>query len=539
MNFKAEHISYGQTKAFTKIVLDYLNNAAPLRPFYNHPSTIDGLKKTINERKIFPTNRKILVEQLRNQYVSLQTTDAVKANITALLSENTFTVCTAHQPNIFTGHLYFIYKIFHAIKLADELKQQIEGCNFVPVYYMGSEDADLEELGEVNINGKKYKWKTEQKGAVGRMKVDKSFLSLIDEIEGQLSVEKFGNEIISQIKKAYSLNKTIEQATFEFVNELFAIYGLVILLPDNAALKNEFSAVIKKELAEQFSSKAVAETIVHFPTEYKVQTAGREVNLFYLKDDIRERIEKLNADLPHTQGQWSVVNTALKFGEDEIQIELNNNPERFSPNVILRPVFQEMILPNIAFIGGGGELAYWLELKKVFEAVGVPYPVLILRNSFMIVNKKVAGKLADLQFSTVDFFEKEKDLVNVLVKRETELQLDLGKEKLAIKDLYHSIQSAASLVDITLQEYVSALQTQALKKIDLLEKKMLKAEKIKFEAQQRQIKKIKEALFPDNGLQERVDNILPYYSVYGRGFIEMLYKNSTGLNQNFCIITED
>lgn len=531
MNFKAQHIPYGKTNAFSKIVLDYINAAPALQPFYNHAPTLDGIKKTILERRSFNNNRDVLVSQLKKQYVSVQTSAAVKANIDALLNENTFTICTAHQPNIFTGHLYFIYKILHAVKLAEELKKEIPESNFVPVYYMGSEDADLEELGEVNINGKKYQWQTAQTGAVGRMKIDKDFIKIIDEIEGQISVEEFGNEIIASVRKAYVLGKTIEQATFEFTDFLFASFGLVVLMPDNAVLKNEFANITKKELEEQFSSKAVAEIIAAFPAEYKVQAAGREINMFYLKEDKRERIESVNSE-------WSIVNSEQIFSDEEILSELKNNPERFSPNVILRPVFQEVILPNIAFIGGGGELAYWLELKKVFEAVAVPYPVLILRNSFMVVDKKTANKMQSLQFAETDFFNKELDIINVLVNRESKLQLNLADETTALKVLYQKIQYAAILADTTLQGHVEALQTQSLKKIETLEKKMLKAERLRFEAQQRQIKKIKEHLFPNNGLQERVDNILPYYSIYGKAFIEMLYQNSTGLQQDFTIVTE-
>jgi uncharacterized protein YllA (UPF0747 family) len=157
----------------------------------------------------------------------------------------------------------------------------------------------------------------------------------------------------------------------------------------------------------------------------------------------------------------------------------------------------------------------------------------------MVVNKKLVGKMAALHFAATDFFKKDTDLMTALVKRETTLQLDLEKEKSAVKDLYTKIQSAASLVDSTLQGHVSALHAQTLKRIELLEKKMLKAEKLKFEAQQRQIKKIKEALFANDSLQERIDNILPYYSVYGKGFIDMLYRNSRGLQQEFCIVTEN
>ena len=531
MSFKAKYISYRQTGWFSKIVTDYLDNASALQQFYNYPFSFEGIKKTIAERKNYNTNRALLVSELQKQYATIQSSESVKRNIDALLNEDTFTVCTAHQPNIFTGHLYFIYKILHAIKLADELKKEMPRYQFVPIYYMGSEDADLEELGEVNINGKKYEWQTKQKGAVGRMKIDKAFIKLIEEIEGQLAVEKFGDEIITLVKGVYILDKTIEQATFEFVHTLFADYGLIVFLPDNSTLKKEFKAVNKKELTEQFSHKLVAETIAAFPSEYKVQAAGREINLFYLKDDIRERITKENS-------KFIVHSSEIAFSETEIMQELEKYPERFSPNVILRPVFQELILPNIAFIGGGGELAYWLELKKVFDAVEVPFPVLVLRNSFMLVNNKVAAKMAALQLEATAFFKPGNILIDELVKKESAVSLNLEEEKGSLLSVYHNIKVAATTVDSTLKQHVEALETQAAKRIEKLERKMLKAEKKKFEAQQRQINKIKETLFPSGTLQERVDNLLPYYSLWGKGFIKMLYENSRGLGQEFCIVEE-
>ena len=531
MKFKSHYIPYQKTGAFSKIVLDYLNGESSLKEFYENDPNIAGIKKAIKERKKHTYNRSLLVSELQKQYLHLQTNGKVKDNIDLLLDENTFTICTAHQPNIFTGHLYFVYKILHAIKLADKLNNKIEGCHFVPVYYMGSEDADLQELGEVTINGKKYEWKTAQKGAVGRMKVDKLFLELMNEIDGQLSVEEHGPEIISLVKSCYTLGKTIELSTFELVNKLFEDKGLVVFLPDNATLKNESYAINKRELEGQFSQKAVAETIASFPEKYKVQAAGRDINLFYLKDNTRERIETYKTG-------FAIANSTMVFSREEIDIELKENPERFSPNVILRPVFQEMILPNIAFIGGGGELAYWLELKKVFHAVNVPFPVLVLRNSFMIINKKLAANIAKLQFKPADLFKPTNELIDELVKRETKVTLQLDGEKMALQSLYDKIQSSATTVDITLKNHVEALAKQALKRIEVLEKKMLKAEKKKFDAAQRQIIKIKMALFPGGTLQERIDNLLPFYAEYGKDFIGMLYENSTAVDQEFCIVEE-
>ncbi|MCY7292734.1 MAG: bacillithiol biosynthesis cysteine-adding enzyme BshC, partial [Ferruginibacter sp.] len=259
--------------------------------------------------------------------------------------------------------------------------------------------------------------------------------------------------------------------------------------------------------------------------------AGRAINLFYLHNNSRERIE--------TAGDGFVIaNTNLVFTKEELLEELKNTPERFSPNVILRPVFQEIILPNVAFIGGGGELAYWLELKNVFEAAGAFFPVLVLRNSFSIINKKTAEKIAHLGLQEQDIFKTEQYLAEEIVKKESTLILDIKEEKEALKILYEKIKTVASDIDGTLNCHVHALRTQALNRLEILEKKMLKAEKKKFEAQQRQIKKIKSAVYPNNNLQERVDNILEYITHYDSNFIDVLYKNTNDLKAEFTILTE-
>ena len=370
MEIKSEYITYDSTGHFTPLTIDYVHGIEKLQPFYNYPVSDTGVQQAIAARKNFAINRSLLVNELRKQYNGSLTTQQ-EQYLQALLQENCFTICTAHQPVIFTGPLYFIYKIFHAIKLADELAKKLPAYKFVPVYYMGSEDADLEELGHINIEGQKLVWHTDQKGAVGRMVVDKALLKMIEQLAGQLGVEPFGKELISLFRLSYQEGLTIQQATFTLVNELFKEYGLLIFIPDNAALKKEFETVVNKELSEQFSHAAAVETIKELSVHYKAQAGGRDINLFYLKDNYRERIER--------DGERYVVKAMqLHFSKEEILQEVELHPERFSANVILRPLFQEMILPNIVFIGGGGEMAYWLELKKVFEAAGVHFPMLLL-----------------------------------------------------------------------------------------------------------------------------------------------------------------
>ncbi|NOT51080.1 MAG: bacillithiol biosynthesis cysteine-adding enzyme BshC [Chitinophagaceae bacterium] len=528
----AARLPYRQTGTFSSIALDYIDQAAALKPFFTHPPTLQGIQKAIEARKQFATDRKTLVAELKKQYEGVETSDNVKKSIESLLSADTFTITTAHQNNLFTGPLYFIYKIVHAIKLVDHLKTSLPKQNFIPVFYIGSEDADLAELNHINLGGEKLAWETKQTGAVGRMKIDKGLLKLVDRIEGQLSVLPNGNEIVSLLKGFYKEGVTIQDATFYFVNKLFAEYGLVVLLPDNTALKKQMVDLFKDDLLNQTASGIVEKTVDRLGSAgYKSQANPREINLFYLKDDLRERIEKKN-------DKFTIHNSPLTFSENDLLKELNDHPERFSPNVILRGLYQETILPNIAFIGGAGETAYWLQLKDLFDHYTIPFPVLVLRNSFLIVEKKWQEKMAHLGFTIEDFFLPEQELLNKLVTRESKNETKLNGSLTELEQLYDTFKKQAAAVDTTLEKHVMALKQQTVYRLQELEKKMLRAEKRKFADQQRQIHTIKEHLFPGNGLQERHENLSYYYAKWGKDFIKELYQHSLGLEQEFVTIKE-
>jgi bacillithiol biosynthesis cysteine-adding enzyme BshC len=289
--------------------------------------------------------------------------------------------------------------------------------------------------------------------------------------------------------------------------------------------------VFEEDLFQRKASSIVEDTIGALSKEYKVQANPREINLFYLKDDIRERFELKN-------DRWHVVGTNISFSEAELREELKQHPERFSPNVILRGLFQETILPNIAFVGGGGELAYWLELKNLFEYNRVPYPVLILRNSFLLIERKWEEKMERIGITQGDVFKSNDLLLNELVKRESQQQVTLLEEVNHADEYYGHLKSIAGNIDETLVTHVSALQTRALKSLLTLEKKMLRAEKKKFDEQQRQIVNIRSALFPQNNLQERVDNFMAYFAKWGSGFIDLIVKNSLTHEQEFVVLTE-
>ena len=531
MDCTATSISYRQTGYFTNIINDYIERAPQLEPYYVHPVSMDGIHQAIKERQSFQTNRGLLVEALHEQYNSVNASDAVKANIEKLSDDHTFTLVTAHQPHIFTGHLYFIYKIVHVIKLADELNRTLPGNHFVPVYYMGSEDADLDELGKIYIGGEEIKWATTQQGAVGRMST-KGLDKIIDRLEGELSIYPYGPAIIKLLRECYDPSATIQTATFRLLNKLFGQYGLVVLIPDQARLKSAMHAIFRDDLLQQKPSEIVEHTIESLSAHYKVQATPREINLFYLKDDIRERIVKLGEE-------YRVVGKGIHFTESQLLEELQQHPERFSPNVILRGLFQETILPNIAFIGGGGETAYWLELKDLFQHYKVPFPVLVLRNSFLFIERKWKERINKLGIDLPQLFKEDRLITNDIVQRDSAVQLQLEAEIGDLATLYDRIQDVAGKVDSTLTKHVTTLQVRASERLYRLEKKMLLAEKRKFSDQQNQVQSLKKNLFPRKGLQERVDNFAPYFARWGDDFIRMIYDHSPLFEQVFTVVEEN
>lgn len=547
MDWITTHLPYRQTGYFSKIITDYLEQAGSLSPFYAHPVSLKGIESSLKARQQSPVDRKVLVTALKEQYAAIGVLPPVPAmaggessaggfspvqqNIDRLLQDNTFTICTAHQPAIFTGPLYFIYKIIHTIKLADFLAEKYPQHQFVPVFYMGSEDADLEELGKIYLDQEKLVWDTRQTGAVGRMK-PKGLEKILNRVEGELSVQPFGADLVRQVKEFYLGSPDIQTATLRFLHHLFAEYGLVVLIPDNAALKRRMISVFEDDLFQGTPTRIVNETIGRLSQHYKVQANPRPINLFYLKDDLRGRIERVG-DI------FKVHESTLVFDEKEIREELHRYPERFSPNVILRGLFQETILPNIAFIGGGGETAYWMELKDLFTHYRTPFPMLILRNSFLLVEADWKEKLERAGLRLTDIFKPEAELINALVKRDSQQQLSLVDEISTANQYYEKLKTLARPVDPTLVQHVEALQKKALDPLQDLEKKLLKAEKRKFADQQRQIRALKSALFPLNGLQERIDNFMPWYAARGQQFIKDLYEHSLALEQEFVILAEE
>jgi bacillithiol biosynthesis cysteine-adding enzyme BshC len=505
-----------------------------LRPFYKYDVNIDSFAQVIEDKKQDKTDRTTLVKVLKEQYQGVQTSPAVLENIEKLQSENTFTVITAHQPSLFTGPLYFIYKNVTAINLAKQLSEKYPKYQFVPVFWMGSEDHDFEEINHLNIFNKKIEWNNDEAGATGMMSTD-SLAPTLAELKDVLGNSDNATQIFELIEKCFAPGKTYAQATFEFVNALFEKEGLVVLLSNNVDLKRSFIPYMKKELVEQ-PSKALVETeqAKKEAAGLKSQAFAREINLFYMVKGSRERIV-------WEEERYQILNRDLSFSKEEMLQELEQHPERFSPNVVLRPVFQEVILPNLCYIGGGGELAYWMERVPQFEYFGVNFPMLMRRNSVMWLDKGSTKKMDKLGLSATDIFGDTDVLIKAFVKENTTEVLSLAKEKATVEATFEGVIEKAIRIDNNLERSVKGEMTKILNALDKLEAKLISSEKKNYDVAVKQIRGLKDKLFPSNGLglQERHDNFLSFYLKHGDDFINTLLEHQDPLNKDFLILIEE
>ena len=525
---QAKYISYKETNAFSAAILDYIGGKDQLKPFYQFSPDLKGFKNAIAKRD-FKGDRATLVDVLQRQYGYLQTSSNVKANINLLADERTFTITTGHQLNIFTGPLYFIYKIVTAINLARQLKQEFPECNFVPVYWMATEDHDFAEINHVKLEDKLLTWNKDASGATGKLN-PKDIEEVLNAYKGFLGISENGLKLSQIVEDAYTKHSNLSDATRELVDALFGSYGLVCVDADDPSLKKQFAQIIYQDIVEENSSKYIAESNAALEDlGYKPQVNPREINFFYMIDGLRERIIE-------DKGDYRVHHSDIRFSKEQLEQEIKSHPERFSPNVVMRPLYQEVILPNLAYIGGGAEITYWLQLKANFEHYKIDFPVLVLRNSAQFIDKRTEQRMHILGISQRDLFNDTLQLKNEWIKSHVNIQLTLKDEERTLSAVFDQIKLNAYKIDKTLSQSADAAKTRALRLISNLEKKMLRAEKRKHTTSLAQIENLKAKLFPSGSLQERSMNIAPMYILYGDGFIDALIESFKPLDHQFTIL---
>lgn len=503
---------------FSPLITDYLLQKDNVKQLYSAFPSDDAFVKHTQEKLSQYPHREIVHKALSVQMGNLNLSEKQIQNLEKFKLSNTVTVTTGHQLNLLTGPLYFFYKILQVIRCCEEMNARHPEFNYVPIFWMATEDHDFAEVNHFYHKNQTVHWEKDASGAVGRLNLDG-----IDEVfhvfSNQLPNISNAQALKDLIQNSYLNSKTLAEATQKLVQSLFSEYGLLMIDGDDKELKKLMIPAFQDELINNTAFKKVTESNqILIENNYSIQVNPREINLFYLGNgNIRERIVFENE-------HFYVLNSEFKFTQKEILEELNSNPEKFSPNALLRPFYQETILPNVAYIGGSGEIAYWLQLKNYFDTQKVLFPLLIVRNSVLILNQKQKSKLERLDLDYKDLFRPLFELVSGNVMEHTDTKIDFGHYKSQIQNIFNELSEKSVQTDITFAKMVNAQRVKQLKGMTKMEHRLVKAEKKKNSERVERIENIYSELFPKGNLQERVMNFSDFWLEYGNGFVEEIYE---------------
>lgn len=504
-------ISFNDIESIPQLVKDFLNNA--IKGFEENTFSLNNFKQQIHIKKGSFTSdqRELLYNVFKEQLSGLTLSSAQKENLEYLKSQNTFTITTGHQLNLFSGPVFFVYKILQTIKTCSYLKENFPDFNFVPVYWMASEDHDFAEINHFKTEANYYEINEKSGGPVGRISVSDTFF--ISEFEKEFKDSIFGTELVLMMKEAYKTGNTLTEAIKILVNRLFSEFGLLILDGDSKELKAQVKDIFKDELLNFSVHKTSREKVDFLTGKYgKVQVNPREINLFYLTET-RDRID-------FDGRKYNIVDKKIQFSQEEILNELESSPEKFSPNALMRPVFQEKVLPNLAYIGGNAEIMYWLELKDYFTKVNIPFPILIPRNSMLFLKEKTLGKIRNLDLKIDDFFQNFTAITNRKILDDNTIYKLLEEKESLIINNFSALKSVAEKTEKSFGNMVKAEEIRQLKSFKRMKKRLLRAEKIKQNELLERLEKLFLDVHPSKIWQERVYNFSVFFADYGYSWLE-------------------
>ncbi|MDH6251947.1 bacillithiol biosynthesis cysteine-adding enzyme BshC [Chryseobacterium sp. H1D6B] len=520
-------ISFNDIESIPQLIKDFLNHK--IEGFEDKTFSLDNFSRQIHLKQNSFTlgQREVVFEAFEKQLSGLTLSSKQKENLNDLKAPNTFTITTGHQLNLFSGPVFFVYKILQTIKTCDYLKQNFPDFNFIPVYWMASEDHDFAEINHFKTENNYYEINEKSGSPVGKIEINDTFF--ISEFEKEFKDSIFGTELILMMKEAYKAGSTLTEAIKTLVNRLFSNLGLLILDGDSKELKTQIKDVFKEELLNFSLQKTSVEKVDYLTEKYgKVQVNPRDINLFYLSDT-RDRID--------FDGQkYIVVDKNIHFTKEEIINELDQFPEKFSPNALMRPVYQEKVLPNLAYIGGNAEIMYWLELKDFFTTINIPFPILIPRNSMLFLKEKTLKKVEKLDLTIEDFFQNFAVITNnKVLENNTVLQLLEQKENLLINN-FSELKAIAETTEKSFGNMVKAEEIRQLKSFKRLKKRLLHAEKIKQSELLERLEKLFLDIHPSKTWQERIYNFSIFFADYGYSWLETCLEEMVVQESKLIII---
>lgn len=525
-----KQFTFDEFKFSSVLIRDLVAEKSAISSFISRPFSTENLHQQAQEKVFDAERRTVLVQQLIAQNAGVSLSNQTHENIELLKQSNSFTITTGHQLNLWTGPLYSIYKVAQVVSLCREAQAKDPANHYIPVFWMATEDHDFEEINHLHLFGKKIAWEKEgQENRIAGKIEPTAILPFLDEIAALFRTEEEKAEI-QRIANFYAESDNLAAATRKIMNHLFGEFGVVIIDGNDRELKKEFKPIVAKELKEGLVYKAVHTANEALETKgYHTQVYLRNCNLFSIESDgTRIRIGKEDNQFYKEE---------IKVELEDLLAQLDENPASFSPNALMRPVYQELVLPNLAYIGGGGEIAYWMQLKGVFDALNMPFPMLRVRDSFVLLRARDLNTMDELGLSLVDLKRDLQDLVREMALEEVELELELREERVRLDELKKDLLVKAKVVGQGIEGLIEAEFSKMEKSLEKIETKLIKAEKSKHEQKANKIGKLQAKIYPEKGFQERFENFLPYF-LEDKGFVNKILNNLKAADKPTITILE-
>ncbi len=524
-------INYADLPDQHQLFTDYVYNFDKVKGYYkyNFRDKEEYLKLFKKRAEMQDENRGTLSAILQNQYQNRQISEISAKNLSLLREKTTLAVVTGQQLGILGGPLYTFYKIITAIKLCNNLNERYDDFHFVPMFWLEGDDHDFEEVKSINIidennNLKKISYEDEipeeeNKGSVGFLKLNQDINRFFDELNTELRDTEFKNEILNKLKSFYSEGRTFKDAFRDLIFWIFDEYGLIIFDPQDTEVKKLLTPIFKKEISGfRAHSEKLVNVSAKLEEEYHAQVKVRPINLFFHTDEGRYLIEPVEND-------FRLRRKRKKFSYEELQSLIEKEPQRFSPNVLLRPICQDYLLPTAFYIGGPSEIAYFAQVAPLYSLYQVEPPIIYPRSSATILEKNIISLLEKYELNMEEVFTNPDTLKNKVLTIISPNSLDdiFSQVSNEIELTYDRLKERLFEFDKTIADASTKYRQKSTHYLDELKGKALDAQKKKHEVTLRQVEKLNTALFPASKLQEREINFIYFAYRYGTEFIKTLF----------------
>ena len=528
---------------YSSLYIEYINNFDNLRKFYEYDyNNYEEIFKCIELKKeTYLTGknffREDICEILKVQNANFNSGGKALENIQLLNSSDTFAVVTGQQLGFLSGPLYTIIKALNTIQLSENLNQKFPGFRFVPVFWLEADDHDFAEINNINFiskenivkNIKYFEKGTEQEKYLkptGNIVLDEFIDNFISEFESSVNITDFSSAVFDGIKNSYKPGIDIKTAFARFLNSLINDKGIVFIDPTDTKFKKLLKPVFEKELKTfPLVCETVINTTVDLEEKYSAQVKPKAINLFYIHEGNRYLLE------PRDNEIFALKNSRQKFSHEELFGLLESNPERFSWNVVTRPVCQDYLLPTIAYIGGPSEIAYFGQLKEVYKYFGISMPVIFPRTSVTIIESRVKNFLEKYNLNFGELFDSgslTKKLIKNLSDTDTEELFENMKEELTA--VFYTYEKELNKIDTNQTVAFSRRNQQFMESLNVAKEKFLSFQTKQNEVVSNQLQKVLINVFPGETLQERVLNINYFLNKYGIELIEKIFSDTDIFN---------